>query len=72
MKKILIAEDDAVIARIYQGLLRREGFETEVAADGHLAIESLEKSRPDLVLLDLMLPKRNGVQVLKHIRSLAI
>lgn len=69
MNKVLIVEDDPTIARIYQGLLRLEGYEGEVAKDGEAAIESLTRFRPDLVLLDLMLPKKNGIQVLKHIRA---
>jgi CheY-like chemotaxis protein len=71
MKKVLIVEDDPTVARIYQGLIRMEGAEADVAADGELAIQSLQLSRPDLVLLDLMLPKKNGIEVLKHIRSKA-
>ncbi len=70
MKTVLIVEDDAIIARIYQGLLRKEGLETQVVSDGHSATDMLEDIRPDLVLLDLMLPKTNGVQVLKKIRSM--
>jgi CheY-like chemotaxis protein len=69
MKTILIVEDDAIIARIYQGLLRSEGFDVHVASDGQSATEFLQDSRPDLVLLDLMLPKKNGLQVLKQIRG---
>ncbi len=69
MKKVLIVEDDVTIARIYQGLLRSEKVEVELAQDGEIALECLAKFRPDLILLDLMLPKKNGIQVLKHIRS---
>ena len=69
MNKVLIVEDDPTIARIYQGLLRMEGYEGELAKDGDAAIECLSRFRPNLVLLDLMLPKKNGIQVLKHIRA---
>ncbi|MFO1500246.1 MAG: response regulator [Verrucomicrobiota bacterium] len=69
MNKVLIVEDDPTIARIYQGLIRMEGYEGEVAKDGDAAIEYLASFRPNLVLLDLMLPKKNGIYVLKHIRA---
>jgi DNA-binding response OmpR family regulator len=69
MNKVLIVEDDLTIARIYHGLIRTQGWEPSVAGDGDMAIETLAKFRPDLVLLDLMLPKKNGVEVIKHIRS---
>ena len=72
MKKVLIVEDDLIIARIYQGLIRRQGFDVQVAEDGELAIKAFEQSRPDAVLLDLMLPKKSGVEVLKYIRSNSI
>jgi CheY-like chemotaxis protein len=69
MKKILIIDDDAVFAKIYEGLFQAEGYLVEVAMDGASAIEMLRYSKPDLVLLDLFLGKVNGVQVLKFIRS---
>jgi CheY-like chemotaxis protein len=69
MNRVLIVEDDLTIARIYQGLVRREGWEPVMAADGEVAIAALEEGRPDLVILDLMLPKKNGVEVLRHMRA---
>ena len=69
MKKILIIEDDAVMADIYRDRFQSEGFETEVARDGDAAILKLKGSPPDLVMLDLMLPGVNGVEVLKFIRA---
>jgi CheY-like chemotaxis protein len=71
MKTILIVEDDPTTGRLYQGLLRKEGFEVPLALDGLEAIDYLNKTAPDVVLLDLMLPKKNGVEVLKYIRSRA-
>jgi CheY-like chemotaxis protein len=71
MKKVLIVEDDLPIARIYQGLTRMEGLESQVVGDGEAALESIARGSPDVVLLDLMLPKVNGIEVLKHIRSKA-
>jgi DNA-binding response OmpR family regulator len=68
MQRILIVEDDLVLARIYQELVQKEGWEAALATDGELAVDTLDRTRPDLVLLDLMLPKKNGVEVLRHIR----
>jgi CheY-like chemotaxis protein len=70
MKKVLIVEDDLTIARIYQGLVRMQGFDVLMAADGELAAQALSQTRPDLVLLDLMLPKMSGVEVLKYMRAM--
>jgi len=69
MKKILITEDDQVMATICQEKFQSEGFEVAVARDGHAAIHQLKISPPDIVLLDLMLPEVNGVEVLQFIRS---
>lgn len=69
MTRVLLVEDDLIISRIYQGLLRKQGYEVTVASDGESAIRALTECQPGLVLLDLMLPKINGVEVLKHIRS---
>ena len=69
MKKILITEDDQLMATICQEKFQSEGFEVAVARDGHAAIHQLRISPPDIVLLDLMLPEVNGVEVLQFIRS---
>jgi DNA-binding response OmpR family regulator len=69
LRKILIIEDDPIIGKIYQNKFRVEGFDVELANDGQKAIEHVKSSVPDLVLLDLQLPKVNGVEVLKFIRS---
>lgn len=68
MQKILIVEDDRVLASIYQSKLSVEGFTVEVCRDGETAIQTYDKAPTDLVLLDLMLPKINGIEVIKHIR----
>lgn len=69
MKKILIVEDDKVVSSIYRNKLQNEGYEVDVAGDGDTAIVSIVATPPDLVLLDLGLPKINGVEVLKRIRG---
>ncbi|MCX6895655.1 MAG: response regulator, partial [Verrucomicrobia bacterium] len=69
MKKILIVEDDAVIVEIYRKKFQREGFDVQVAVDGLVAMKELPLIKPDLVVLDLMMPKFNGADVLKFIRA---
>jgi DNA-binding response OmpR family regulator len=68
-KKILFVDDDPVVLMLYRNRLQREGFEVLFAEDGEVALNILSQTRPDLVVLDLMLPKVNGVEVLKHIRA---
>lgn len=69
MKRILLVDDDATILEIYRKRFLHEGFEVETAADGLAATRTLQATRPDLVVLDLMMPKLSGVDVLKFIRS---
>jgi DNA-binding response OmpR family regulator len=71
MKRILIVEDDQILAKIYRNKFQQEQFSVETAADGQCALDMLAASPPDVVLLDLMLPKVNGVEVLKTVRSRA-
>jgi two-component system chemotaxis response regulator CheY len=68
-KTILFVEDDAVVLAAYRIRLQREGFYVQAALDGLEAMKFLHASVPDLVVLDLMLPKFNGEEVLKFIRS---
>src|SRR6266849_9140798 len=69
MKKILIIEDDQIVANIYRNKFCIEGFQVEVALDGHVGFEMVRSFRPDAVVLDLMLPKLTGVELMKKIRS---
>jgi CheY-like chemotaxis protein len=69
MKTIFFVEDDSVVTDVYGAKLRREGFGVEVAEDGLKAVKMLLAVQPDVVVLDLMMPKFNGVDVLKFIRS---
>ena len=68
-KKVLIADDEPNIVISLEFLLKREGFEVWVAGDGEIALEMIEKHRPDLVLLDVMMPKKNGYEVCQRIRA---
>ena len=69
MKTIFFVEDDPVVVKVYGAKFEREGFLVEVAKDGLEAMKMLAAVRPDVVILDLMMPKLNGVDVLKYIRS---
>jgi len=68
-KRVLIAEDEESIVASLDFLMRQCGFATRVARDGEAAIASLGDFRPDLVLLDLMLPGRSGLEVCRAIRA---
>lgn len=69
MKKVLIIEDDPIVAHIYRSRLEKEGFTVDVSADGQAGYYRLYDMKPDALLLDLMLPKLNGIELLKKIRA---
>ena len=69
--RILIVEDDATVASVVAAYLRREGFEVTIAADGKQAEQRWERDRPDLVVLDVMLPYLSGLEVLRRRRAAA-
>ncbi len=69
MSTILIAEDTRTQARMIQFMLEGEGFQTEIAADGRLALEAMERRRPDIVLTDLHMPEMNGLELVEAVRS---
>ena len=66
---ILIVEDEPHLAEVLEAYARQEGFRSERAADGHAALTLYRAAKPDLVLLDIMLPGRNGLDVLRAIRA---
>ena len=68
MKTILFVEDDPIIVQVYRGPLKNGGYQVEVAEDGLVAMKVLLQLRPDLVLLDFLMPKVDGTYVLKFIR----
>ncbi len=69
MKKIVIVEDNEVVARLYENKLKAEGNTVYVAFDGDTGLELIRSVRPDLVLLDLMLPNKSGTEIIKEIRA---
>jgi len=69
LKKVLLAEDDQFISRAYKDGLERAGFEIVTALDGLIAVEKAKTEKPDIVLLDLMMPEKNGFEVLEEIKK---
>jgi len=68
-KRILVAEDDPVTARFVGSLLTEHGFDVLVAADGDHALELAAEAAPDLIVSDLVMPYRDGYEVLRALRS---
>lgn len=68
-KKVLIADDEQNIVISLEFLLRREGFEVLIAVDGAEALAKVRAEKPDLVLLDVMMPKMNGFDVCQALRA---
>ena len=69
MKKILIVDDEKPISDIIKFNLAKEGYETVTAFDGREAITKFEEENPDLIILDLMLPELDGLEVAKEVRK---
>lgn len=68
-KKILLVEDDEALAEVYKSRLEIEGFETQWVQNGELALTAAMTFRPDLILLDAMMPKISGFDVLDILRN---
>jgi len=69
MKKILLVDDDALVLELYRKHLAQAGFEVQTASDGLLAVKALSVAAPDLLVLDLMMPRFSGEDVLKFMGS---
>src|SRR5919106_3628668 len=67
--RVLVVDDEPIVRDVLSRYLSREGFEVETAADGQAALEVFEATRPELIVLDLMLPGIDGLEVLRRIRS---
>jgi DNA-binding response OmpR family regulator len=71
LKKILIVDDDADIVRIVSTMLQGQGWQVLHAYSGEEALHIVREERPDLVLLDIMMPRMNGIEVLREARRIA-
>ncbi len=69
MAHILLVEDDAILVEMYQAKFELEGHEVKVATNGEECLEVLETYSPELILLDILMPKLNGFHVLKEIKK---
>lgn len=67
--RVLLVEDDAAIARMYRTALTQYGYDVEVARDGETGVKKVHQHHPDIVLLDLRLPRMDGLGVLDHLRD---
>ena len=68
-QRILVVDDDKDIVRLMRGYLEASGYEVLVAYSGEAALHTIRRERPDLVLLDLMLPERDGLEIIRLLRS---
>jgi DNA-binding response OmpR family regulator len=69
MKKILLVEDDPFLIDIYSTKLTESGFKVFISKDGALVLEAAKKNKPDLIVLDIVLPHIDGWQILKQIKE---
>lgn len=69
MAKVAIVEDDLAIAQMYRLKFEAEGYKVDIAENGKLGLELCEQMKPDIVLLDLMMPEMNGDEMLERMRK---
>ena len=67
--KILIVEDEEILSTVLQEKFENENFKVEVAQEGSVVLAMAKKFKPDIILLDILLPKMNGIEVLKHLKN---
>ncbi len=67
-RRVLVVEDDAKIAQLLVDYLRRDGFDASAVADGHVALRQVQQSVPSLLILDLMLPGLDGIEICRAVR----
>jgi DNA-binding response OmpR family regulator len=70
-RRVLVVEDEAMVAEVVERYLRRDGYEVDVAHDGNAALDAYQRLAPDLVVLDVMLPGVDGLEVCRRIRETA-
>lgn len=69
MAKILLIEDDQILAKLYQAKFQKEGFETDLALDGQEGIVHMKTFKPDLIILDLIMPMMDGFEFLQKVKD---
>jgi len=69
MKKILIVEDEEILAQMYKERLEKEGFEVFLASNSKKGLKLAREEKPDLILLDILLPDEDGISFLKELRK---
>lgn len=69
MAKILLVDDDPLLVRMYQKKLQNDGYEVATADDGDVALTKVSEFKPDLILLDIMMPRVNGLQALTKLKE---
>src|SRR3989338_10250059 len=69
MAKILIVEDDKALQEVYSDTLRAEVYEIDTADDGEIALQKMQQGGWDLVLLDIILPKINGIDIMERLKN---
>lgn len=67
--KVMVVEDDVDVAKAIQGVLEDEGIDVQVALGGRACFEKLEKYKPDIILLDVLMPMMDGVEVLRRLKA---
>lgn len=69
MSKLLLVEDDELIVRLYEKLFKLEGFDIATANNGQAGLDHLKNDKPDVILLDVMMPEMNGLEMLSKLKE---
>jgi len=69
MKKILLVEDNPLLVKLYSQTINNAGFEVEVVCDGQEVIPAVEKNKPDLIIMDVVLPNKDGWDILTTLKN---
>lgn len=69
MKDILVIEDDQLILKMVEFRLKKEGFNVCIAEDGNKGVEALEASQPDLIITDIMVPYKSGIEIIEYAKN---
>ena len=69
MTRILIVDDDQPVREMLQQMLEKEGYAIETAADGNEAIRKFDKNLPDLVITDIVMPDKEGLEIIRHFKQ---